>query len=118
MSADETRDWLRDLHEFKGANLALIEDGIRQLDAGKAGGVALLIPFGQAVACAGVLNDHRLRAAAGCGIGQAEMDVRTPEAWDVLGPAKQSALVQIHFLALMMEHILALAAPEASGWME
>jgi hypothetical protein len=52
------------------------------------------------------LNDYRLMMAARHDLGQDEMDLRAPEEWSSLLPARQSALFEIHFLAWMLEEIL------------
>jgi hypothetical protein len=115
MSPEETTDWVRQIHGFKSQNLALVEGWIDQLDQCVGRRRALELPVSQAEAFVGALNDHRLRAAAENGIGQAEMDVRDPLALIDLDPVRQGALVEIHFLAWVIEVVLRLIAPESAG---
>lgn len=116
MSREEAADWVRQIHGFKSENLALVEAWIDQLDQCAGRRRALELPVSQAGAFVGALNDHRLRAAAENGIGQAEMDVRDPLALIGLDPMRQAALVEIHFLAWIIEVVLRLIAPDAGGW--
>ncbi len=115
MSREEAADWVRQIHGFKSENLALVEEWIDQLDQCAGRRRALELPVSQAEAFVGALNDHRLRAAAENGIGQAEMDARDPLALIGLDPVRQAALVEIHFLAWIIEVVLRLIAPESAG---
>ena len=117
MSAEDTRDWLEQLHGFKSANLSLIADWIRQLGQGQKGPYELGVDLEQASRLVTVLNDHRLLAAAQNHIGQEEMDMPPPKALQKLKPAQQVALFEIHLLAWIVEELLHLIAPEAADWM-
>lgn len=118
MSREDAREWVRQIHGFKGANLALIQEWLKQIGVPGKEPAALVLPDEQAESFVGVLNDHRLRMAALHGIGQEEMDLRTEEDWERIGPDRQSALIQIHVLAWIIETVLRLTAPDAAGWME
>lgn len=117
MSAEDTRDWLEQLHGFKSANLGLINDWIKQLTQCQQGHYALRINLEQAARLVTVLNDHRLLAAAQHGIGQEEMDLPSQQALQKLAPAQQVALFEIHLLAWIVEELLQLIAPDAANWM-
>jgi hypothetical protein len=117
MSAEETRDWLHQLHGFKSANLVLLEEWVDQLARRKEGQHELRLKLEQAASLLTVLNDHRLLAAARNDIGQAEMDLPTHEAFQKLTQPQQLALFEIHLLAWMIEEILRLTAPEAANWL-
>src|SRR6267143_6239458 len=75
MSAEETRDWLEQLHGFRSANLDRLEDWAKQLTAAKADHFELRVPLPEAEKLITLLNDHRLLAAARHDIGQPEMDL-------------------------------------------
>jgi hypothetical protein len=117
MSPEETRDWLQQLHGFKSAQLCALEDWSRQLAASKGARHELQIKVEQAAGLLTVLNDHRLMAAAQHDIGEREMDLPTLAAFRRLGPARQSALFEVHFLASLIQEILHVIAPEAANWM-
>lgn len=116
MTEEEALEWTRQLHGFKGENLALIERCLEQLRGTGAKGAGLIIPLDGAEAFVGALNDHRLRMAAEHAIGQEEMDLRDFGAAQSLGMGRHGALMQIHFLAWIIEVVLRLIAPEAADW--
>lgn len=116
MSEEEARDWVRQIHGFKSENLALIEGWLRQLTSSGSGRMELVVPVEQAEVFVGALNDHRLRVAAERGIGQEEMELRDILAAESLGAGRQAALMEIHFLAWVIEHVLRLIAPDAAAW--
>jgi hypothetical protein len=117
MSAEDTRDWLEQLHGFKSANLGLIADWIKQLAQCQKGQYELCVNLEQASRLVTVLNDHRLLAAAQNNIGQEAMDMPSQQALQKLAPAQQVALFEIHLLAWIVEELLRLIAPEAANWM-
>ena len=118
MTAEETRDWLEQLHGFRSAHLALLQEGARQLGRRTGDHVELRVSLPDAATLVGVLNDHRLLVAARNDIGQREMDLSARSAAKELAAAQQTALFEIHLLAWMIEELLRLIAPEAAGWME
>jgi len=107
MTAEETQEWLANLREIKGSCLPLLEEWCHQLASIQEGNVQLRIALDDAPTLLQALNDQRLLAAASCDIGQPEMDIHSPDAIAQLPSAQQNALFQIHFLALVMEEILA-----------
>jgi hypothetical protein len=122
MSAEETKEWLEHLHAFKkGASLQRLEEWSAQLDAGSVNGndqstslcpIPLTDPHSlrlsteHAPAFVTALNDYRLAAAARHDIGQAEMDAHSPWQLARLPPSRQQAVLEIHFLAWMIEETL------------
>jgi hypothetical protein len=131
MSEAETAEWLEQMHAFKSARLERLADWSRQLGAlpmadgpspmadspsaighrpsaiGKARGPAQLrVATTDAPTFIASINDYRLLAAARHHIGQAEMDLHWPWQWAKLPAARREALLEIHFLALMIEETL------------
>lgn len=107
MSNDETKEWLEHLHAFrKGTRLERIEEWSAQLgDAGKDPS-RLRIATEHAAVFMTSINDHRLAAAARHDIGQEEMDAHFPWQLTRLPPPRQQAVLEIHFLAWIIEEIL------------
>lgn len=116
MSAEDVAEWISQMHAFKSGNLALVEGWLRQLAKGASRRTELALKLDHADAFVRVLNDHRLLAAAENDIGQDEMDLRDLGAAEELEPQRQTALVEIHFLAWIIEEILRLTAPDATRW--
>src|SRR5258708_20047233 len=58
MSAEETRDWLEQLHGLRSANLARLEDWAKQLTAPKENHFELCLPLAEADKPITLLNDH------------------------------------------------------------
>jgi len=107
MTAEETQEWVANLREIKGNCLPLLEQWCGQLAAPQEGHVQLRVKLHDAATLLTALNDQRLLAASGSDIGQTEMDLHSPTDIATLPAAQQNALFQIHFLALVMEEILA-----------
>src|SRR5216683_1985948 len=84
MSAEETRDWLEQLHGYRSANLDRLEDWAKQLTGGKEDHFELRVPLAEADKLITLLNDYRLLAAARHDIGQREMDLRSLAAFHAL----------------------------------
>jgi hypothetical protein len=113
MSDEETKEWLEHLHAFKkNTNLQRLEDWAAQLgergtvDSEISGQSMLRIPTDQAAAFMTAINDYRLAAAARHDIGQAEMDAHSPWHLAKLPPLRQKAVLEIHFLAWIIEETL------------
>jgi hypothetical protein len=116
MSAEETAEWLNTLHEFKGANLRLLQRWARQLVRKTERGYRVRVERDDAPAFLAAINDYRLMAAATHGIGQAEMDLGFPDALTALSPLQRKAMVEIDLLAWIIEVTLGcLADPTRSG---
>ena len=106
MSKEETTEWLAHLHAFKSARIEQIEGWAAQLAAVKAGAAELRMPLNDAPTFIAAINDHRLLMAARHHIGQEEMDARSVMQLLKLPSVTQEALMEIHFLAWMMEEAL------------
>jgi hypothetical protein len=140
MSEAETAEWLEEMHAFKSARLERLADWSRQLGAlpmaagpspmadsqsdighrasaiGKASGPAQLrVAATDAPTFIASINDYRLLAAARHHIGQAEMDLHWPWQWAKLPAARREALLEIHFLALVLEETLHALQDKAGG---
>jgi hypothetical protein len=106
MSAEETREWLANLHALKSARLEKIEDWTTQLAQTKGGSAQVRVSLGDAPAFIAAINDHRLLLAARHHIGQDEMDARSAMEFLKLSSATQEALMEVHFLAWIIEEML------------
>lgn len=122
MSAEETKEWLEHLHAFKkGTCLLRLEEWKAQLDSGSVNGNdnstilcpipltdphSLRIPTDHATVFVTAINDYRLAAAARHDIGQVEMDAHSPWQLARLPPLRQQAVLEIHFLAWIIEESL------------
>ena len=117
MSAEETREWLETLHEYKSANVEHLIQWSRRLAMMKAGKCRLSLKVEGASVLLTALNDHRLLVAAQHDIGQNQMDARMLDALDRLDPVQQRALSKIHFLACIIEEILRFLPGAPGDWM-
>ena len=106
LSAEETKEWLDNLHVFKGTNLQRLEEWARQL--GESGPSTLRIRTDDAPAFVTAINDYRLATAAGHNIGQPEMDAHMPWQLIKLPANQQQAVLEIHVLAWIIEETLRL----------
>jgi hypothetical protein len=117
MSDEETKEWLEHLHAFKkGTCLRRLEEWVAQLGATDSAfpdphsalpdQSTLRIPTEHAAAFLTAINDYRLAAAARHDIGQAEMDAHSPWQLARLPPLRQQAVLEIHFLAWIIEETL------------
>jgi hypothetical protein len=118
LSAEETREWIEHLRQFRGARLALLEACQQQLATPRERRYELRITAAQVPDLMAALNDHRLWLAARHDIGQAEMDARAEAQFAALAPERQAALMEIDLLAYFIEVLLRAAAPDAARWME
>jgi hypothetical protein len=116
LSADEIREWQQALHEVKSARLVLLERCYRQLTRAAGGAAKLSVSLDDTPAFLAALNDHRLLIAARQDIGQAEMDTHDLDEAEKLGHAKQAALLEIHFLAWIIEEMIRHLPGEPGGW--
>jgi hypothetical protein len=107
MSEEETREWLAHLHAFKGEHLPRLEAWSKQIrDCGSDSAAQLRIKIDDAAAFMTAINDHRLLAAARHDIGQREMDIQSPVELARLPGERQLAMLEIHFLAVILEETL------------
>jgi hypothetical protein len=117
MSAEETREWLEDLRQYKSANVEHLTRWLRRLALMKAGECRLNLKVEEASVLLTALNDHRLLLAAQHDVGQNEMDARMLDALDRLAPVQQRAISEIHFLACIIEAILRFMPGAPGDWM-
>jgi len=103
---EETREWVEHLHSFKTARLVHLEEWSRQLAPVAGARLPLRVPLEDAPDFVATINDHRLMAAAEHNVGQDEMDLRTPQELAALPEERQQALLEIHFLAWIIEETL------------
>lgn len=103
---EEIKDWQEQLHGLKLGRLTLIEKWIAQLSGTDTLRNRMTLSLGDAGDFVGTINDHRLLAAAEHGIGEEEMTLRDPAEVAAMPPERQSALMEIHFLAWLMEEVL------------
>ncbi len=116
LSAEEIREWQHALHECKTARLRQVEGWYRQLTRTALGTSRIAVPLDDAPALLAALNDHRLLVAARQDIGQTEMDTHDLDEAEKFGHQKQAALLEIHFLAWIIEEILRHLPGEPGGW--
>lgn len=106
MSGEETREWLAHLHAFKSARLEQLQHWAAQLAEARAGAAHVRVSLNDAPAFIAAINDHRLLMAAQHHVGQEEMDARSVVQLLKLPSATQEALMEIHFLAWIIEEML------------
>lgn len=120
MTDEETKEWLEHLHAFKKSTLLQrLEEWAAQLGERGTGNVergatdsalpdpsTLRIPIDHAASFMTAINDYRLAGAARHDIGQAEMDAHSPWQLARLPPPRQQAVLEIHFLAWIIEETL------------
>jgi len=106
MSEEETGEWLEHLHTLKSAGLQRLEDWAKQLSRIQLAQGHLSVRVNDAAAFVTALNDHRLMTAARHSLGQEEMDLHSPLQLVKLPLAQQEALMEIHFLAWIIEETL------------
>src|SRR6185503_6169752 len=90
MSADETKEWLENLFQYKSANVRLIEQWLKSVSGRKATQYHVQLTLAEAPVLMTALNDHRLLLAARYRIGQGEMDLRSLSALHQLRPVRQA----------------------------
>lgn len=113
LSAQDTEDWIEQMHGFKSANLAAIERWCQALSKHEAGlPKQIKLTLEEAHQFVTVINDQRLLLAARHDIGQTEMDMILPFADPSLSGPRKLALFQIHFLALMIEQVIGMLSGE------
>ncbi|MBN2505928.1 MAG: DUF2017 family protein [Verrucomicrobia bacterium] len=116
MSANDTREWLQNLRQFRSARLPLLERCESRLRSPQPGRSASLpLTRAEASELVTALNDHRLALAAQHDIGETEMG-SSLEQWLDLPRPKHQALADIHLLAHLVEQLLHCIAPEAADW--
>jgi hypothetical protein len=116
MSAEDTQEWVENLHHYKSANVQhLIKWSRRLATLNKTGQCRLNVKLDHAPILLTALNDHRLLIAATHDIGQEEMDSLTISS---LKPAQQTAISEIDFLGAIIQEILRFLPGNPGGWAE
>jgi hypothetical protein len=116
MSDEQTREWIETLHDLKGANLGLLRAWRRQIAPRPNKAAHLELTDEDAQVLVTVLNDHRLLCAARHNIGEEEMNLRSVTKIRELKPRQRNALLDIMFLAAILETVLALLPGNYGDW--
>ena len=99
---EDALHWIEGLHEVRLGREKFTQDWLRRMPAiGQSGTWSL--PAGEVDVFLATLNDHRLRRAAEFDLGEGDLEVTALERSK---GDKRIALVEIHFLAWIMEMIL------------
>ena len=99
---EEAIHWIEGLHEVRSGRQTFVQRWLKSLpQAGQEG--VWNIPENEIETLVASLNDHRLRRAGEFDLGEKDLEVR---AMEKSKGDKRVALVEIHFLAWMMEMIL------------
>jgi len=116
MNDEQTHEWIETLHNLKSANAALLSRWRRNLAARPNHIPQLELTDEDSHTLLTVLNDHRLLCAARYDIGDTEMNMRSLADMQNLKPRQRVALVDIMFLAAIIETILALLPGNYGDW--
>jgi hypothetical protein len=116
MTDEQTREWIENLHSLKGANLTLLRRWARNLAPRPNHLAQLELTDEDSQTLVTVLNDHRLMCAARHSIGEAEMNLRTLTELQEVRPRRRVALLDIMFLAAIIETVLALLPGNYGDW--
>ena len=99
---EEAIHWIEGLHEVRLGRQAAVQRWLKSMPKAGHGGV-WNVPENDIETLVASLNDHRLRRAGEFDLGEGDLEVRSME--KARGD-KRVALVEIHFLAWMIEMIL------------
>ncbi|NCW27201.1 MAG: DUF2017 family protein, partial [Verrucomicrobia bacterium] len=99
---EDALHWIEGLHEVRLGREKHTQNWLKKLPAVGQSGVWRL-PVNEVDAFLATLNDHRLRRAAEFDLGDGDLEVM---ALEKAKGDKRIALVEIHFLAWVMEMIL------------
>jgi len=99
---EDALHWIEGLHEVRLGREKFTQGWLQRLPAVGQSGVWLL-PAAEVEAFLATLNDHRLRRAAEFDLGEGDLEVMALER---AKGDKRIALVEIHFLAWIIEMIL------------
>lgn len=117
LSAEETMEWIEQLHHFRSSHLAFITKTLEALVRRNPEEESIVhLSFEEAPVFLSVLNDHRLLAATQHAIGQEELEMDFFQALRKLPPAQQMALCEIELLARIMETVLHLLPNSGADW--
>ena len=107
LSEEQTREWIENLHNMKGANIAALRRWRRSIAPRGEAVATLALGDEDSQVLLTVLNDHRLMCAARHNIGEDEMDIRTIAQIEKLRPRQRTALMDVMFLGAIIETLLA-----------
>lgn len=99
---EEAIHWIEGLHEVRLGRRAAVQRWMKTMPKAGQSGV-WTIPEDEIEALVASLNDHRLRRAGEFDLGEGDLEVR---AMEKARGDKRVALVEIHFLAWMIEMLL------------
>jgi len=116
MTDEQTREWIENLHSLKGAHLTLLRRWAAKLRPRPNHTPQLELTDEDSQTLVTVFNDHRLMCAARYAIGEAEMNLRTLTELENVAPRRRVALVDIMFLAAIIETVLALLPGNYGDW--
>jgi hypothetical protein len=116
LNEEQTREWIENLHHLKSANVAALRRWRRSIAPRGDAIVTLALSDEDSQALLTVLNDHRLMCAARHNIGDEEMSIRTITQIEKLRPRQRGALMDIMFLAAIIETLLALLPGGYGDW--
>lgn len=102
MDSDDVAFWLDDLYSFRGENSKKCERWIEEIQT-EDYPMLWRVSHEDVDTLLTVINDHRLYCAAQHSIGDQEMEMPLEEIDDI---SVKQALIEIHFLAWLMELIL------------
>ena len=105
-SREDTEEWLENLHTFKCERLKKIEEWSASLKESKSSRAQFKVSLNDAPMFISSINDYRLMTAARHNIGEAEMAIHSPFELARTPGKRQEALLEIHFLAWVIEEAL------------
>jgi hypothetical protein len=116
MDEEQTREWVQTLHSLKSANAALLGRWKRNLAPRVDHVPQLELTDDDSHTLVTVLNDHRLMCAARFNVGEHEMNLRSLAELQTFKPRHRMALIDIMFLAAIIETVLALLPGNYGDW--
>ena len=116
----DTAEWIRQLHQFKSENLALINRWLALLGNSTEGkeSLALTLSFEETPSFLQVLNDHRLLTVNRHDLGDRELGSDFLKVIETLEPQQQLALCEVNLLAHLMEYVLQALPDSGADWNE
>ena len=111
MTPQETAEWAGHLHEVRSGRIPLLQRWVEALTRTTVP-VELAVARDEMETLLQTANDHRLRRAAEHGVGEGDLELDLAGIGD---EARRFALVEIHFLAWLIEVLLVEISAEASG---
>jgi hypothetical protein len=102
MTPEETAEWAGHLHEVRTGRVPLLERWVAALTQATLP-VDLEVARDEMETLLQTANDHRLRRAAEHGVGEGDLET---DLADIKDDARRFALMEIHFLAWLIEVLL------------